>query len=376
MSRRMRTSPSERDALVVIPRGEERYVDEALALAETAGYQVRGVVRVRRATRVGAGTLERIRSEADAVGAGTVIVYSEPPPSTIYLLQKETRRRVIDRVLLILEIFSLHAGSREAKLQIEAARIRHQIPILREYVRRAKMGEDPGFLGPGEYAIDRYRASLERKLARIRRELERLRARRRARLDRRKTSGMMHASIVGYASAGKTSIFNALTGESKPVGEEYFTTLHPKHKAVTVEGTRVVFVDTVGFIRRVPPEIIEAFHSTLEEVAFSDAIVFVVDSSEPDQDIVEKIEAGIDVLTRLEVLGLESRLIVAANKIDVVEPGAVERKLEVIGSTLRSLLSSTPPVVPVSARTGAGLGELLREVVRVARRSAALGTLW
>ena len=373
MSRRTRTS-QERLALLLIPRGEERFLDEALALAETAGYRVARVSRIRSPRRLGSGTLERVKAEAEEAGAGTIIVYGEPPPSTIYLLQRETGRRVIDRVMLILEIFLLHAGSREAKLQIEAAMIRHQIPILREYVRRAKMGEDPGFLGPGEYAIDRYRASLERKLVRIRRELESIRRGRRARLERRRASGMMHASIVGYASAGKTSLFNALTGESKPVGEEYFTTLHPKHKAVHYNGDRIVFVDTVGFIRRVPPEIIEAFHSTLEEIAYSDAIVFVVDASETLDDIGDKLTAGVDVLTRLGVLALEDRLVVAANKIDLLERGSLEERIRYIEEAVEALVGRVP-VVPVSARTRVGLETLLGEVYRVARRAASLGPL-
>ena len=373
MSRKTRTSP-ETLALLLIPRGEERFLDEALALAETAGYRVSRVVRIRSVRRIGSGTLERVKGEAEEADAGTIIVYGEPPPSTLYILQRETGRRVIDRVMLILEIFLLHAGSREAKLQIEAAMIRHQIPILREYVRRAKMGEDPGFLGPGEYAIDRYRASLERKLVRIRRELEAIRRGRRARLEKRKASGMIHASIVGYASAGKTSLFNAITGEAKPVGEEYFTTLHPKHKAVPFNGEKIVFVDTVGFIRRVPPEIIEAFHSTLEEIVYSDAIVFVIDSSETREDIEDKLSAGVEVLTRLGVLALEDRLVIAANKIDLIEPGSLEEKISYIGEVVKDLVGRVP-IIPVSAKTGQGVERLVGEVYRVARKAASLGPL-
>ncbi len=366
MSGRTRTSPDERKALLLIPRRDLPYLDEALALAQTAGYQVLGVLRLRSSRRLGKGTLERIAYEAEEAGAGTLIFYADPPPTTVYLLQRETRRRVIDRVSLILEIFMLHAGSREAKLQIEAAMIRHRLPLLREYVRRAKMGELPGFLGPGEYAIDKYRLSLERKLARIRRELEALRERRARRLWERQRRGMLHAAIVGYASAGKTTLFNAITGESKPVGEEYFTTLHPKHKAVTVRGERIVFVDTVGFIRRIPHEIIEAFRSTLEEVAYSDVIVFVVDVSEPERDVREKIEAGLDTLASIGATGLEGRLVVAANKIDRLPPEALEERIRLVEEAVRAYVYEAP-VVPVSARTREGLDKLLETVLRLAR---------
>lgn len=374
MSGRTRTSPDQ-DSLLLIPRRDLDYLDEALALAQTAGYRVKGIIKLRNPGRPGKGTIERIMMEADELGVGTIIYYGEPPPTTIYALQKATRRRVIDRVSLILEIFTRHAGSREAKLQIEAARIRHQLPLLREYVRRARMGEDPGFLGPGEYAIDRYRYSLERKLARIRRQLEELRRRRVNRLEERRRQGMIHASIVGYASAGKTTLFNTLTMEDKPTGEEYFTTLHPKHKAVSYKGARIVFVDTVGFIRRVPHEIIEAFRSTLEEVAYSDVIIFVVDTTEPDRDIAEKIEAGLETLANIGAAGLDGRLVIAANKIDLLEPGEAREKIDYIRRITRSFAPGTP-IVPVSARTGAGLGDLLEVILRIAGEAAeAVGPL-
>jgi len=371
LSGKTRTSggPSGTPAFLLIPRRDMDYLEEALALAETAGYRVVRVWRVRYSRRVGRGLLEELAYEAESEGVDTIIFYGDPSPSALYLLQKATRKRVIDRVTLILEIFEKHAGSREAQLQIEAASIRHKLPLIREYVRRAKMGEDPGFLGPGEYAIDRYRASLERRLVRIRRELERLRRQRVSRLEKRRKSGMLHVSIVGYASAGKTSIFNALTGEAKPVGEEYFTTLHPKHKAVEHSGRKIVLVDTVGFIRRVPPEIIEAFRSTLEEIAYADAILFVVDISEPDRDVREKIEAGLDTLISIGVTGIEEKLVVAANKVDTLAPRERERKLRLVVDTLAPYIPR-PRVVATSAHTGEGLKRLLDEVVRVAEAQA------
>jgi len=370
LSGKTKTNPQNK-ALLLIPRRELGYLEEALALAQTAGYTISGIVKLRRTKRLGRGTLEKISYEADERGVETIIIYADPPPSTIYLLQRETRKRVIDRVSLILEIFLLHAGSKEAKLQIEAAMIRHRIPLLREYVRRAKMGELPGFLGPGEYAIDKYRLSLERKLARIRRELEALRERRARRLEERRRRGMLHASIVGYASAGKTTLFNAITGESKPVGEEYFTTLHPKHKLVTINGVKIVFVDTVGFIRRVPHEIIEAFRSTLEEVAYSDVIVFVVDASEPDEDISEKIEAGLDTLANIGAAGLEGRLIIVANKVDLLNPHDRERKIEMIRKTINKYVYDAP-LIPVSAKTREGLEELLNTITETVREGARI----
>ncbi len=374
MSGKTKTSSIE-EAILLIPRKDIAYLEEALSLAQTAGYRVKSIVKLRTPRRIGKGLLEKIAIETEETGIDTIIIYAEPPPTTIYQLQKATRKRVVDRVSLILEIFWRHAGSREAQLQIEAARIKHQLPLLREYVRRARMGEDPGFLGPGEYAIDRYRYSLERKLARIRRQLDEIRKRRIDYLERRRRLGMAHASLVGYASAGKTTLFNALTGETKPTGEEYFTTLHPKHKAIVVEGVKIVFVDTVGFIRRVPHEIIEAFKSTLEEVAYSDVIVFVVDVAETDRDIVDKVEAGLDTLANIGAAGLDGRLIVAANKVDLLKDYERVHKIKLVEDVINAYVPYTP-VIPVSARTREGLGDLLKRVALIAGKTVrALGPL-
>ena len=342
-----------RKAVLIIPRRKVDQLGEALALCETAGYSVVRVIKTRYPNRVGKGLIEEL-AETLEEDVDTIIFYGTPSPSSIFQLMKRTRRRVIDRVQLILEIFAEHAGSKEAKLQIEAARIRHEIPLVREWVRRSKMGELPGFLGPGGYAVDAYYRHLRQKLARIRRELERLRRLRSVRRSARERQGFTHVAIVGYASAGKTSIFNALTGESKPVGKEYFTTLHPKHKLIRAKGRNVILVDTVGFIRDIPPEIIEAFYSTLEEITDSDAIVFVVDVSEPVDIMREKVESGFETLARIGAVG--KPVIIAANKVDLLDAQTLKASIE----KLKEIASDKALlVIPVSARTGQGLDKLL-----------------
>ena len=353
-------------AILIIPRAMEGHLDEALALAETAGYRVVWTTRTRHPRRVGRGLVEELTSRVAEHGVEAVIFYGDIQPSSRFLLMKATRARVIDRVMLILEIFARHAGSREAKLQIEMARIRHEIPMVRELVRRSKMGEYPGFLGPGGYAIDSYYRHLTKRLARIRRELEELRRVRGQRFRSRSRSGMAHVSIIGYASAGKTSLFNRITGESKPVGPEYFTTLHPKHKAITIGSHRIAFVDTVGFIRDVPPEVIEAFYSTLEEITMSDAAIFVIDASEPVSYIREKLSAGLETLAKIGAHGLP--IVIAANKIDLVPPGELASRVSLVKDLASGLdHGSIEAVIPVSARTGYGIEELLGTIVEVAR---------
>lgn len=347
-----------RKAILIIPRSKADQLGEALALCETAGYRVIRIFRTRYPNRVGRGLLEEIAESSDE--ADTIIFYGSPSPSTMFQLMKRTGKRAIDRVQLILEIFALHAGSREAKLQIEAARIKHEIPLIREYVRRSKMGEMPGFLGPGSYAIDAYYRHLKSRMARIRRELERLRSLRRARRASRERRGFIHAAIVGYASAGKTTLFNRLTGEEKPVGQEYFTTLHPKHKRVKVKGVDIVFVDTVGFIRDIPPEIIEAFYSTLEEITYSDIIIFVVDAGDPLETIREKVESGYDILARIGAHG--KPILIALNKIDAAGP----ERLEDVRRLLERIAPDSP-IVEISALTGMGVDKLLEKIVETVR---------
>ncbi|MCE4609430.1 MAG: GTPase HflX [Desulfurococcales archaeon] len=342
------------EAILVIPREKIDQLDEALALAETAGYKIIRVYKTRYRNRLGKGLIYMISDEVPET-VTTIIFYGNPSPSSIFQLMKKSRKRVIDRVQLILEIFAKHAGSREAQLQIEAARIKHEIPIVREWIRRSKMGELPGFLGPGRYAIDAYYRHLTSKLARIRRELEKQRRIRSVRRGSREKKGFVHVSIVGYASAGKTSLFNVLTGESKPVGREYFTTLHTKHKRVNYNGVDYIFVDTVGFIRDIPPEIIESFYSTLEEIVYSDAIIFVIDSSDPLQIIHEKIRSGFDILARIGASGRP--VIIALNKIDVADSEIVEK----VKNSLPTYIPPTVPeyrVVEISAKKRKGIDQL------------------
>ncbi len=346
------------NAVLVIPRSMISHLEEAMSLAETAGYNIVSMVKARYEGYIKKGLLDSIVSEVAERGASTIIYYGSLKPSAAFILMKHSKARVVDRVMLILEIFAKHARSKEALLQIEAARIRHEIPLVRELVRRSKLGELPGFLGPGKYAIDEYYRHLTRRLSRIRRELDELKKLRESRLKSRSRSGIMHVAIVGYASAGKTTLFNALTGYNMPVGPEYFTTLQPKHGTVkgvsTPNGGKVVAVDTVGFIRDVPPEIVEAFHATLAEIRYADAILFVVDASESESEIREKVAAGFNTLARIGSLGLPT--VIALNKVDVAS--RVDEK-EALVKRIAFTVPGVKAVVRVSATKGYGIEELL-----------------
>ncbi len=343
-------------AYLIVPRDHYDDLDEALALAENAGYKIIKIWKTRYSKRVGKGLLKDIEREAFADKPETIIFYGEISPSSAFQLMKATKIRVVDRVQLILEIFILHAGSKEAKLQIEMAKVKYEIPLVRELIRRSKLGELPGFLGPGGYAVDAYYQHLTRRLAKLRRELKRLRDLRRTRLEKRARIGLKHISIVGYASAGKTTLFNALTGLDKPTGPEYFTTLHPKRSAITIGKQKVILVDTVGFIKNVPPTIIEAFYSTLEEIVFSDLILFVIDGTDSLLKMKDKIVAGLETLAKIGALG--KRLVVVLNKVDLLKDNEVSIRLDLINKVLKD--SNVIAILPVSAKRKVNLEALLR----------------
>ncbi|ALL01267.1 GTP-binding protein [Pyrodictium delaneyi] len=363
-------------ALLALPRRltswEER---EAYALLETAGYTVVDVVRYRPISRsrlFSKAKLEELAEKAKPLRGdeeARIIVYDELRPREYFRIVREARVDAIDRTLLILEIFALHAGSREAKLQIELARLKHQLPVIKEAIRLAKMRELPGFLGPGGYAVDAYYRYMVSRIARIRRELQELRRRREIERAKRRSAGLPHVAIVGYASAGKTTLFNKISGEKKPVGPEYFTTISPKVKATSFDGLRFAVVDTVGFISRIPPEIIEAFHSTLEEAAYADLILYVLDVSEDEYVMTEKLSEGLDTLRRIGVV--DRPMIIAANKVDLVRDRSdLERVLNLIEAMAESVYPGLQGVIPVSAATSEGLGRLLCRVATLLRGTA------
>jgi GTP-binding protein HflX len=354
-----------KDVLLLIPRDiSDWQLKEALALLDTAGYRLYDYVRYRRVSRSRLLSQAKLREVAEKAAelqgrdGARIVVYDELRPREYFRIIREAKVETIDRTMLILEIFALHAGSREAKLQIELARLKHQLPVIKEAIRLAKLRELPGFLGPGGYAVDAYYRYMVSRIARIRRELERLRKRRELERSKRRSAGLPHVAIVGYASVGKTTLFNSLTHESKSIGPEYFTTLSPKVKAISHNGFRFALVDTVGFISDIPVEIIEAFHSTLEEAATADIVLYVVDVSEREDVLVEKLGEGIDVLRRIGVV--DKPMIIAANKIDLIgNEEELKHRLELISGLVSALYPGIRDVVPVSAKNRVGLDRLL-----------------
>ena len=365
-------SITNKKAILVIPRHRYRELEEAITLTKTVGYEVEQIIKVRNINPkyyIGIHILKELK-EAVNNDDNVIVIYDTTRPRHIINLMRELKCEVIDRVELILNIFALHAGSMEAKLQIELAKLKHQLPLIREAIRQAKLKELPGFLGPGRYAIDAYYRMLRSREARIRRKLEELRKRRRKLIASRRTIGMPHASIVGYTCAGKTTLFNVLVGEAKPIGPEPFTTLSPKSKLLKYKNEKIILIDTVGFIQDIPIEIIEAFYATLDVVVASDIVVLVIDVSDEEYDV--KLKASIDILRRIGVIG--KPLIIVANKIDLLDEIEAKYRAKNLYEKAREIYEPVIKSIPTSALHGYNLDELRETLCQTARNIVKVTT--
>ena len=303
--------------------------------------------------QIGKGKAGELAELVDEVNAERVIFDNELKPIQSYNLAKVVGVEIIDRFQLILEIFSKRASTNEAHLQIRLARLRHQLPRAREMVRLARMGERPGFLGLGTFEVDVYNEEIKRQIHSIRRELKKIRAQRGLHRVRRTELGFPLISLAGYTSAGKTTLFNFLTGAAKSVNLGIFTTLTTTTRAVDLDVGRVLVTDTVGFIDRLPLTLVEAFHSTLEETILSDAIILLVDFHESLDEIQRKLSYSLEVLNEIGAGGIPT--VTALNKIDLLTENELEERFDRVEEL-------APNPILISAVKGTNLEELKRIV--------------
>ncbi len=329
----------------------ETSLAELAALAETAGSVVLDALYQRRgtpdaATYVGSGKAKELRDVVVATGADTVVCDGELTPGQLRQLEEIVKVKVIDRTALILDIFAQHATSREGKAQVELAQLQYMLPRLRGWgTSLSRSGGGIGTRGPGETKIETDRRRIRNRMSRLRREISAMQTVRETKRASRVRGEVPSVAIAGYTNAGKSSLLNRLTGAGVLVEDALFATLDPTvRKATLPDGRAFTLTDTVGFVRHLPHQLVEAFRSTLEEVARADLILHIVDGSHLDPagqvSAVHAVFADIDA-------GQVPELIVI-NKVDTADP----EKL----ATLRRLM---PDAVEVSARTGEGLGVLV-----------------
>jgi GTP-binding protein HflX len=330
---------------------------ELAQLATTAGSVVLDALMQRRdrpdaATYVGSGKARELAEVVEVTGADTVICDGELTPGQLRQLEEVVKVKVVDRTALILDIFAQHATSREGKAQVELAQLQYMLPRLRgwgESMSRAAAssgGRAPiGTRGPGETKIETDRRRLRARIARLRRDLAAMETVRTTKRAGRRRNAVPAVAIAGYTNAGKSSLLNRLTGAGVLVEDALFATLDPTVRRATLPDGRVfTLADTVGFVRHLPHQIVEAFRSTLEEVADADLILHVVDGSHPDP--AAQMSAVREVLGDIDAGSVPELVVI--NKIDAADP-----------AMLAGLLRLAPDAVAVSARTGEGLNTLV-----------------
>jgi len=306
--------------------------------------------------QIGAGKVEELVQMVTDADAEKVIFDNQLRTRQSYNLAKATHVEVIDRFQLILEIFTKRATTTEAQLQIQLATLQNELKHAKEKVRLAKGSEQPGFMGLGAYEADVYSDAIKRQVQTIFKKLAKIREKRILHRERRVELGFLSISLAGYTSAGKSSLFNALTEETVRVDKSLFTTLSTTTRMVEFSNRKFLITDTVGFIDRLPLSLIEAFHSTLEETIYSDLIIVLLDLSEPMETIEKKNSICLETIARLGASGIPT--ITALNKIDLITEAERNQKLE-------ALKDKTQNQILISAKCRTNLGELKQRIVEM-----------
>jgi len=344
---------------------------ELARLAETAGSEVLDGLVQRRprpdpATYIGSGQVDELREAVHEAGADTVICDGELSPGQLRQLEDKLKVKVVDRTALILDIFAQHARSRDGKAQVELAQLSYLLPRLRGWGEalsrqvggRAAGGVGIGGRGPGETKIELDRRRIRSRMSKLRREIHAMRQVRETQRGERRRHDVPSVAIVGYTNAGKSSLLNALTGAGVLVEDALFATLDPTtRRANTVDGRTYTLTDTVGFVRHLPHQLVEAFRSTLEETADADLLVHVVDASDalPEEQIKAVRQVLVEVGENRD--GTMPRELLVVNKTDAAGDLQLAR--------LRHLL---PEAVFVSARDGAGMDKLRARIAELLPR--------
>jgi GTPase len=355
-----RTPEPERGfVLAVLAQGTDP--DEELAeikeLARTAGVEPVGFVVQHRArpaqrTYVGKGKIEELKERFKESDAESVIVDGELDPSQQRYLENALNTRVVDRTQLILDIFAQHATSAEGKLQVELAQLDYNLPRMRGmWQHLERLGGGVGTRGPGESQLESDRRMARQRINQLRRKLKDLGKQRATRRKERTRSETPTVALAGYTNVGKSTLLNALTGSEVSVEDQLFHTLDPTTRGFEHDGRRYLVTDTVGFIRRLPTQLVEGFASTLEETLSADLVLHVVDASAEDDEQDSQREAVDDVLHEIGAADIPVEVVL--NKIDRADP--LHR---------RRLANRFPTAPQASALTGEGIEELKAEIAR------------
>ena len=337
-------------------------MDEALYIAKAAGYDVVGTVTQHRdavdsAYCIGEGKIEEVKKIVGEKSIEVLVFTRQLSAGQVFRIKKKVGGdvRVLDRNLLILEIFEKRSATREAQLQIALARLRYTFSWGRESVRmRGIVSEQMGRGGPGQYPYQVYEAVSRKRISKIERELRELRAKKATLREHRGETGFRIVALTGYTQSGKTTLFNRVASESKAIGLGPFTTLSTFARKVSSSADSFIIIDSIGFIEDLNPLLLNAFHTTLSELANSDLILLFVDGSDDIETVWRKTVASHEIMEK-EVSGIP--VLICINKVDITNREHLDKVLEEVHKAF-----GTEETIEVSSKTGANVPELLERI--------------
>lgn len=320
------------NSAILITYDKEDSLNEAIGLCDAAGYKIVHTITQNFLKKpkfgISSGVLENLEEITERMRPDVIIYDEILKPSQNYNLASALHREILDREALILEIFESRASSSESKLQVKLAQLRYEMARAKERVRLSRIGEQPGFMGIGQFEVDVYYNDIKHRMQTIRSKLEKAGKQRELHRQSRKRQGFKTISLAGYTSAGKTTLFNRLTGETREQSKELFTTLSTTTRRITINHEPFLIADTVGFISKLPAYMIDAFKSTLEELTYTDVVILVIDLSDPVFDLKKKFAS---CMRTLDEVGVErDRIIFALNKSDLATNFEIQEKMKIL----------------------------------------------
>ena len=347
------------NSAVLITYDKDHIIKEALALCDSAGYKVEHIIKQNFLRKpkfgVSIGKIQEIK-DITATAKPDIIIFDEMlKPSQNYNLASELKIEILDREALILKIFESRAASAESKFQVELAQLRYEMSRAKEKVKLSKGGEQPGFMGLGTFEVDVYYNEIKKRMVNIKSKLVKVSKQRKLHREGRKRLGFKIISLAGYTSAGKTTLFNLLTGEQQEENDELFTTLSTTVRRVQVNHEVGLISDTVGFISKIPAYMIEAFNSTLEELLHADVVLVVIDASDDLYELQKKFKSCYRTLIEI---GVEpTKMIFVLNKSELLASDQVLDRINYL------TLKENKKWVSISALTGKNIDKLKELIV-------------
>ena len=339
---------------ILITYYDDDAISEAEGLCEAAGCKILHLMKQEFLSSpkfgLSGGKIDDLKNLVTKMRPDVIVFDEVMKPSQNYNLAAELKIQVLDRESLILEIFESRSTSTESKMQVKLAQLRYEMSRAREKVRLSKMGEQPGFMGIGKFEVDVYYNDIKNRMVSVRAKLQKAGKQRELHRQSRKRIGFRTISLAGYTSAGKTTLFNSITGEKKEEDSKLFTTLTTTVRKFKLDREWVLISDTVGFISKLPAYLIEAFKSTLEELTFTDIVIVVIDANEKNNELKKKFSSCYKTLMELGVK--RQNLLFAFNKTESMNDEKILEKVKQLD------LLENKNWIAISAKSGKNIEKL------------------